>query len=179
MRLVYYSKGNIIRDVSIPLSISDLSRILTEKDSDITDNNRNSLRRLLKEPQDSSGAPLFDELKAHQDNNAGIKPCPFCGDRPNYEDSDFCYPSNREGTLWSAHCCAGGCGCGASMLGQTKQEAIDNWNNRPGEFVKRDPYSSFSIVAPHPIAARAMLVSAGLIDFETGELTEHYRQTNE
>ena len=59
-----------------------------------------------------------------------LKPCPFCGDTPSVDDPDFVYPQNHEKTLWAAHCCRDGTGCGASVLGWTRDDAINIWNTR-------------------------------------------------
>ena len=72
-----------------------------------------------------------------------LKPCPFCGDIPDINDPDVLYPVGGEinmefdpitreviYTLYQLHCNKGGVGCGASMLGDTKEDCINRWNNR-------------------------------------------------
>jgi hypothetical protein len=86
-----------------------------------------------------------------------MKPCPFCGRAVDMEEPDTCYPSglgwvefNNGGTglrsyhsirdpgvyipveqwCYSMHCPDHMGGCGVEMPGDTKQEAIDNWNRR-------------------------------------------------
>jgi hypothetical protein len=57
-------------------------------------------------------------------------PCPFCGQQPDYNDPDCIYPVVRDRTIWRAGCieCAGG--CGAEVLGDTAEHAVDKWNTR-------------------------------------------------
>lgn len=56
-----------------------------------------------------------------------LKNCPFCGyDINNNDPMDTVYPSNRDRTLWQVVCCT----CSATVYGETKQNAIDNWNTR-------------------------------------------------
>ena len=56
------------------------------------------------------------------------KPCPFCGWEVSGDERDFCYPTNQTFVVWKA-CCSNG-NCGAATLGDTSEEAIDNWNKR-------------------------------------------------
>ncbi|MGZ8924493.1 MAG: hypothetical protein ACXW2E_01285 [Nitrososphaeraceae archaeon] len=56
--------------------------------------------------------------------------CPFCGFHPDINDEDCIYPLNRERTLWNLVCYETGGGCGASVLGDTKEEVITRWNTR-------------------------------------------------
>lgn len=62
-----------------------------------------------------------------------ILPCPFCGQTPNTEDCDFVYPINRKGTLYRAGCVEAAGGCGAEVLGGSKDEALRKWNTRIGQ----------------------------------------------
>lgn len=55
-----------------------------------------------------------------------MKPCPFCGFQVDVDDEDSVYPVNLEKTLWQA----GHYVCGVSILGDTAEEAIINWNTR-------------------------------------------------
>ena len=59
-----------------------------------------------------------------------LLPCPFCGFRPRITDDDFVYPVVRDKTVWGAHCHESGGGCGASVLADTKENAITKWNQR-------------------------------------------------
>ena len=76
-----------------------------------------------------------------------MKPCPFCGEE--VEEDDI-YPTGsgwkdhgdglrsyhsfrhvpQEQWCYSVHCEVTRGGCGVEMSGDTKQEAIDNWNRR-------------------------------------------------
>ena len=56
-----------------------------------------------------------------------LKPCPFCGRNIDDQDPlDTVYPSDREMSLWQVVCGS----CSATMLGQTKVQAIEMWNMR-------------------------------------------------
>ena len=56
-----------------------------------------------------------------------LKECPFCGYDLNTQDyQDTVYPSNRDRTLWQVVCQQ----CSATMLGESKEEAISMWNTR-------------------------------------------------
>lgn len=63
-------------------------------------------------------------------NEEQAKPCPFCGQEIDITDKDFCYPNNREMTEWRAGCIEIAGGCGAEILGETAEEAINKWNRR-------------------------------------------------
>jgi len=79
--------------------------------------------------------------------NEKIKPCPFCGSTQDIDDGDTLYPTGggwkliggtglkgyrrfsevpKEQWCWGMHCC----NCTAEVQGDSKQEAIDNWNKR-------------------------------------------------
>jgi len=61
-----------------------------------------------------------------------LKPCPFCGfdlDAFEYFD-DTIYPKGRDRTVWSVNCAHFAGGCDASVLGDSEQDAINNWNKR-------------------------------------------------
>ena len=59
-----------------------------------------------------------------------LKDCPFCGNDLNTQDHmDTVYPQDREMTLWQVVCQT----CSATMLGESKEEAIDSWNKREPE----------------------------------------------
>lgn len=58
-----------------------------------------------------------------------VAPCPFCGFIPSIDDPDFCHLVGRT-TLWQAGCIESAGGCTAKVLGDTKEEAIANWNKR-------------------------------------------------
>jgi hypothetical protein len=75
-----------------------------------------------------------------------MKPCPFCGTEVDLNDEDTLYPNGlgwreeeenmraycmarevpKEQWCYSLHCL----GCGVEMKGDTRQEAIDKWNQR-------------------------------------------------
>lgn len=55
-----------------------------------------------------------------------MKNCPFCGFKVDVNDDDSVYPLDFEKTLWQA----GHYVCGVSILGDTAEEAVDNWNKR-------------------------------------------------
>ena len=79
-----------------------------------------------------------------------LKPCPFCGFKPDYEDPDTLYPNavgwklNTDGSkmyypfhevppeqwCYSLHCVATAGGCGAQVEGDSKEECITLWNTR-------------------------------------------------
>lgn len=55
-----------------------------------------------------------------------MKNCPFCGFKVDVNDDDSVYPVDFEKTLWQA----GHYVCGVSILGDTAEEAVENWNKR-------------------------------------------------
>lgn len=59
-----------------------------------------------------------------------LKECPFCGFQPDVEDDDCIYPINRERTVYNLVCYETGGGCGASVLGDNKEDVILRWNGR-------------------------------------------------
>lgn len=78
-----------------------------------------------------------------------MKPCPFCGNAVDIDDGDTLYPNGtgwrdntfgrsyhsfrevpKEQWCWSVHCTTTSGGCGCEMSGDTRQEAINNWNKR-------------------------------------------------
>ena len=64
-----------------------------------------------------------------------MKPCPFCGTEPFHEDPDFVHPDGRPlvngRQVWIANCCDNWGGCGASVYGWSRDDAIKAWNRRP------------------------------------------------
>lgn len=59
-----------------------------------------------------------------------LLPCPFCGgDLNNQDPMDTVYPSNRDKTLYQVVCN----NCSATMLGESREEAITYWNTRKKE----------------------------------------------
>jgi hypothetical protein len=79
-----------------------------------------------------------------------LKPCPFCGHEVDLEDSDTLYPNGsgwrdrendmreyysfrkvpKEQWCYSMHCPTTAGGCGVEMSADSRQEAIDKWNQR-------------------------------------------------
>ena len=61
-----------------------------------------------------------------------LKPCPFCGHDLNQQDlwHETVYPTDRQKTIWSVNCAEETSGCGASILGSSAEDAINNWNKR-------------------------------------------------
>ena len=66
-----------------------------------------------------------------------LKPCPFCGFKPEFEDGDCCYPValDRKGnfSLFGLHCYSTGGGCGAQVIGRTPKDCVEAWNKRVGD----------------------------------------------
>lgn len=65
-----------------------------------------------------------------------LKPCPFCGFKPDPEDDDCIYPAAQKRDesgrflLWQVVCYETGGGCSASVLGDSAEDAAKNWNKR-------------------------------------------------
>ena len=80
-----------------------------------------------------------------------LKACPFCGHKLDHEDSDTIHPSGvgwkpwkgarfrhyvsylevpQEQWCWEVHCDITAGGCGASISGDSQEEAIARWNRR-------------------------------------------------
>lgn len=64
-----------------------------------------------------------------------LKPCPFCGFEPDYDDIDCCYPialdeKTATFSLYGLHCYSTGGGCGAQVIGESPKECIKIWNGR-------------------------------------------------
>ena len=55
-------------------------------------------------------------------------PCPNCGRAISADDGDFCYPNNRERTLWRAGCNEHDFGCGHEVQAPTYSQALALWN---------------------------------------------------
>lgn len=68
--------------------------------------------------------------------NVEILPCPFCGQVPDPNDEDFCYPINitrkNQPAIYRAGCIEAAGGCGAEILGDSVDHAITRWNTRYG-----------------------------------------------
>jgi len=58
-----------------------------------------------------------------------LKPCPFCAFTPNSDDPDCIYLINREHQIYNLVCYEPQ-GCGASVLGDSRQDVIQRWNTR-------------------------------------------------
>lgn len=60
-----------------------------------------------------------------------FRDCPFCRHDLNSDDiMDTVYPTDRERTSWQVVCQTLAGGCGATVYGETEEEAMDNWNRR-------------------------------------------------
>lgn len=79
-----------------------------------------------------------------------VKPCPFCGMKPDMNDPDTIYPSGTvwreelgfrsyhrfaerkegDGQCYVMNCCGQAGGCGAEMHGDSKEEVLSKWNRR-------------------------------------------------
>jgi hypothetical protein len=46
------------------------------------------------------------------------------------DDPDFLYPLTTSRSVWGAHCTAPSGGCDASVLGESRDDALLHWNNR-------------------------------------------------
>jgi len=60
--------------------------------------------------------------------------CPFCGDSVDIHDSDTVYPTNRIKTIWQCGCLNPEC-C-ASVLGESREHALELWNTRSNQTLK-------------------------------------------
>lgn len=62
-----------------------------------------------------------------------LKPCPFCGFKPDEDHDDCIYPvfsPKNKPRLVSLNCYDSAGGCGAQVLAESKEAAIKRWNNR-------------------------------------------------
>ncbi len=59
-----------------------------------------------------------------------LKSCPFCGFIPDAENANCIYPLDRERKEWILECYEIEGGCGANVLGDSAQDAINKWNKR-------------------------------------------------
>lgn len=55
--------------------------------------------------------------------------CPGCGRVMWSNDGDFCYPENRERTLWRAGCNEHDFGCGFEVQGGSFNDVMTLWNS--------------------------------------------------
>lgn len=82
--------------------------------------------------------------------NNELKPCPFCGLKPDLEDGDTLHPSAtgwkpqqngirtyhsfrevpKEQWCWEINCPTTAGGCGINMTDDSKEEVIAKWNKR-------------------------------------------------
>ena len=56
--------------------------------------------------------------------------CPFCGFEPSTNEDDCIYPVDHERTVYTLVCYEVGGGCGASVLGDSREDVISVWNTR-------------------------------------------------
>lgn len=69
-----------------------------------------------------------------------LRVCPFCGHQPEEGNLyDSVHRINREGTLWTAGCVDNEGGCNASVLGDSRADAIDRWNARTASIDAAQP----------------------------------------
>jgi len=68
-----------------------------------------------------------------------LKPCPFCGFDFNKLDEldDVIYPVTRSRMVWRVNCLEYAGGCDGSMLGDSSEDAVNNWNNRPSPMLDK------------------------------------------
>jgi hypothetical protein len=105
-------------------SISAADKMLTTLDIPITDENRRAMMTgisyALRHVRDIEYPP---KLIMHE--------CPFCGHLPdprNYVDS--IHPVNKDHSLWVAGCPDTEGGCGVTMIGKSRADAVSKWNQR-------------------------------------------------
>ena len=72
----------------------------------------------------------INNLKDVYFNDDILKPCPFCGFKPDRNDDDCVYPAVRDKSIYQVVCYETGGGCSATVLGSTPTDAIRNWNKR-------------------------------------------------
>jgi hypothetical protein len=154
--LLKYVKGTeVVHEVSLPIDLRDLARIL---DRLYHPSSSPGLVEYLKRDLRMPSVP-FDTIEPYPDDTIAVQPCPFCGYRPCYEDPDFCYPSHPTLNIYRAHCveCAGGC-C-ATAMGDSVASAIEAWNRRPEgvKIPKRLPMEDWEmeLIDSVPITAAA------------------------
>ena len=84
---------------------------------------------------------IDNRIKELEEMGVKLKRCPFCGSEMNITDPDCIYPTSTPAgydeekdevtyTLWQISCCRGGTGCGAILLGDSKEDCIRRWNIR-------------------------------------------------
>lgn len=56
-------------------------------------------------------------------------PCPRCGQEPEADDPDFCYPEDRTYSSYNVGCWVHNLGCGFECSGATRDDAIAQWNH--------------------------------------------------
>lgn len=59
-----------------------------------------------------------------------LKPCPFCGFKPDPNDDDCIYPVDAGRKIWQLVCYEHGGGCNAEVLGSSVEDVIERWNTR-------------------------------------------------
>lgn len=58
-----------------------------------------------------------------------MRKCPFCDQEPDEDDIEAVFRlSCTANVVWRAGCVINKGGCGAEVLGYTREDAIDRWN---------------------------------------------------